>query len=244
LNYIKKSELKKILTERLIGLFDERQFKLLRSKSRFLKYVDGGLIMIDYRVVDAYNFDRNEVAWKIELTYFIGFESVHKWFEIYEDRDKKDYKYYWTYGRSLDTLSNGVFQVDVDDSNINEFLNDFIEKVNNGFSLFYSRYNHLDELNKAIIPYPIKSIDDIKKFNAFNARVAIESLAIAWILQRDDFDTMLDVFSLKLKDFAKIGDPTSELLYPKLDNIIKDLKQTDFSKYPNHLEINTEECIS
>ncbi|WP_179008683.1 hypothetical protein [Winogradskyella forsetii] len=227
MNYIKKSELKNLLKDKLEYKYSD--FNLISSKNRLYKEIKGGLLMIDYRINDAYNFEKDEIAWRIEVSFFIGFEAVHKWFEPFEHRSKKDYKYYWTYGSNLDNILGHKTQMDVDEPNVNDFLRDVIEKVDDSFNGFYAENKDLNNLYKNKVPFTLNSIDDVKSMKTFNVRTAIEILTIAWLLRDTNFNKILHLFKYRIEELINVGDPMSKHYYPKFNEIIEALKKTNFS---------------
>jgi len=227
MNYIKKSELKNLLKSELESEF--KDFKLISSKNKLYQEINGGLLMIDYNVNDAYNFEKDEIAWRIEVSFFIGFEVVHKWFEPFEHRSKKDYKYYWTYGLNLDNILGHKIQMDVDEPSVSSFLKNVIEKIDSGLNSFYLQNRELQNLYKNKVPFDLNSIDDVKNMKAFNVRTAIEILTIAWILKDTNFNEMLHLFKLRIEELVSVGDPMAKHYYPKFDEIIEVLKRTNFS---------------
>ncbi|MEE9363952.1 MAG: hypothetical protein V3U92_15230 [Cellulophaga sp.] len=227
--YIKKSELKDLLSQKIRDQFVNLGFSHNKSKGKLIKFLKGGLVMIEYRILNSFNFKKDEISWKVEVVFFIGFEVVHKWFEVFEHRNKSDYKYYWTHGDNLDDITGNKFQIDVDEVNVKGFLIDFIKIVDDNFYKFYKANKDLDDLNKNIIPSSIKTIEDVRSIKSFNIRTAIEFLTIAWILKREDFSVMLKLFKQRIEELVAVGDPMAKRYYPKFDEIIVVLKSLDFS---------------
>ncbi|GEM_PF-6751377 len=229
MSYIKKSELKGMLKNKLEAKYCNIGFKLISNKNRLYKNLNGGLLMLDYKIDDAYNFEKNEIAWGVEVYFFIGFEVVHKWFEPFENRNRNDYKYYWTYGNSLDNITGNKFQVDVDEPNIERFLENLIDKVDVSFKRFFEANKDLSNLYHNKVPVSIKNIDDVKNMRSFNMRTAIEILTIARILNEKNFEELIELFKYRIKELVEVGDPMAKHLYPKFNEIIETLKIKDFS---------------
>ena len=235
--YIKKKELDQLVGNNLNALFEEKGFKWKRSENKFTKYVEGGASIITYRILDSYDFTKDEVSWKIEFYFFIRFNIVHEWFETFEHRKKKDYKDSWTMGRNMEEINGVEFEIAVDESAISNRLSEINRKVFLDYNIFFKKYRTLSDVNNYLMPTPINSIEDVEKIHAFNMRTAMEYLTIAWILQRSDFELMLIAFKSKINDLAKVGDPMVNIYFPKFDEIIKTLKGTDFTNGIMKLDI-------
>ena len=232
MNYIKKKDIKDLLSNKLCSFFEKKGFKLIRSDNRLVKEVIGGAFYIDYNVLDSYNTEKDEVAWRIEVVYFVRFNAVHNWVEPFEHRKKKDYKYSWTVGKNLNEINNTIFEIDVDEYNIENKLENILQNVISAFIIFFNENKSLTDIAKSLMPNEINSIEDIKKIKNFNVNTAIKYIAIAWILKRSDFDSIVSVSKIKLKQLFEVGDPMAIFYMPKLDEMISTLKRTDFSNAP------------
>lgn len=234
--YIKKSELKKATLECFDDDFTKQGFKLIKSKGRFIKQLEGVNVMIDCRILDSYNFKKDNVAWEIEIVFFLGYEVVHNWFEQFEHRQKKDYKFYWTVGSTLSDRLNKKFDIDVDENNLDYKLFELKSVVLRELNHFLSDNSSLKKIADNRIPYPLDSLDKIDNLKNFNVRTAIEFLSIAWILKRDDFNHILEVSIKKIQQLYDIGDPMAKIYFPIFDKIVESLKSSDFSGFKTTME--------
>jgi hypothetical protein len=238
MSFIKKTELKNLIIESLKQRYENIDFKWIKSESRFVKQTNGGLLMFECKVIDAYNFEKDEVAWKVEVNFYIGFEAVHKWFEAFEHRKKDDYKYFWTYADNLENTSGCKFQIDVDSLNVNNFIIDLIEKLDVGLKKFYNSNRYLSQLKIAKELLLFKKIEDVRAVKFFNSRSAFELLSISWVLRQNNFDKVLDLFKLRILELVNVGDPMAKFYYPQFEEIIKALKNNDFSNSILELDDN------
>lgn len=239
MNYIKKSELKGLVSENLEKNFGELGFKLKKSKNLLIKILNGGQIIIDYRVLDAYNFKRNEVAWKVEIFFFIRYNIVHEWFENIEDKKKNEFNQNWTFGTCLnETLDNDlIIDVDVDENDIVSFLNLIIYKTKVGLNKFYNSNKTLTQLYMNKIPPELNTVNDLTKFDSFNFRTAIECLTMNRILNLSNFYILVSIFKKKLEYFFNNGDPITVIYFHRIDEIIEKLEKIDFSNVDDNLKL-------
>lgn len=222
-DYIKKTELNNLLYDELKTEFERIGFKAIKSKGLLYKKIAGGLLLISYRVVDGYNFKRDQVAWKIELTVSIGFDVVHKWFEKFEHRSKSDYKYYSTYSTSIDKIFEKKVEIDVDTPRIDSVVSNIVSKIKIGTEIFFKNHCCLEYVYKS------KNIDALDDLKNLNVRMALENLSIIWILKKDIFEKALSAYKDKLEQLYEVGDPMAKIYLPKLDEIISYLKSIDFN---------------
>lgn len=226
MSYIKKNDLKDIVGVKLEGLLAPKGFSLIKNKSKLYKELKGGALILDYRILDSYDTNINEVEWKIELCFFIRLDVIHDWFKPFEIRKKSDLKYNWTFGKCMDKFSNLVTSIPVNPSNLDGQLSTLLHEVEKKIEWFWENYNSVDKLFKALLP---DSILDQYNERAFNFRTAIENLTIVWLTNIEEFDFYKNVYYEKLKSLMEVGDPLTLEYLPKFNQIINSLKGYDFS---------------
>lgn len=222
MSFIKKNELKNLI---FAGLKSELGFNALKSRYFLYKNIEDGLLMVKIRVLDGYNFEADQVAWKVEISFSIGFRAVHEWFEKFEHRNKSDFKYYSTYSMDLSEVIGGEILIDVDDNYIDKKIDAIVEKTKVEFINFLKSNNCLEHV------YMNKKLSEIRIDKYCNVRSIIENLSIIHILKEGNFENALNLYIEKLKSLNEIGDPMAKMYFSKFDEIIRCLKATDFSEY-------------
>lgn len=205
-------------------------FKIVKRLNKFIELTLGGARIIEYRLYDDYNSERDGISIRLEIILYVRFDVIHDWFCKYEHRTKSDLKYNWTYGETL----KKKFTIDIDkDNQVNDFVNQATEYLITESHAFFSNLKTLEQLRVKLIPVHIKEAVNLP---SFNIRTAFEILTLLAIRKDDSFTEAVDIIKEKLIKLDSVGDPMVKLYLPKFDEIVETLRVTDFSESNISLE--------
>jgi len=223
----KKADVKRVIGDELGKILEPADFKHFKGKSKFLRVVEGGCHIIEYRILQGYNSDSNEVVWEVEMLGFIRFDVVHDWFLPFEKRQKSDLKFNWTWGEYSKNLGCSNIEITPLAESITHAAAKHAQACVNAFISFFEKYQTIEVLGNKLL-----SLNDQER--AFNFRTAVENLTIIWLLKPDFFEDKKREYKQRLTKLFEVGDPMTEDLFPKFDELIGALIEFN---YENHKRI-------
>lgn len=220
MSYLKKTDVNNYFGDRLNSILVHKGYKFTKGKKLFHKDLSNGAVFLYYKILDSYNFEKDEVCWEIETQIYVRFDNLNKWFHKFEHRTKGDLKYDWTFGEEL----SEKLILDVDEIDYERLISSYCDTIVLKINEFLNKYKNLKVVEEDLVS---SNIEKLIRGESLEFRVLIRDLSLLWVVDKNKFEQHYPNYYERIKLMNDNKEPMVSLYFPKWEEIITELKNID-----------------